>query len=156
MSLMEQTEAIYYAEVYEILKYLGKSYIEAIPRKLLETIDNVRSREYVFHIDETKPLNEQNFRQETKDFIAALNLIYWEKDEEKKQKLMQIYKENDIIYEKEQQEKYSYDNLFKNRQKPITSVEEEEKEKVELIVPEKQSIIQKIINKIKNIFRRGK
>ena len=153
---MDEAEAIYYSEVYAILNFLGKSYIEAIPKKLLKTIESVRNKEYVFYIDKTKPLSEQNFKQETKDFIAALNLIYWEKDEEKKQELMQIYKKNDIIYEKELQEKYSYDNLFKNRQTQAEPEIKETEEKMELIVSEKQNIIQKIINKIKNIFRRNK
>ena len=34
----------------------------------------------VFEIDKNKPLFEQEVCQETKDFIAALNLLYWEKN----------------------------------------------------------------------------
>lgn len=148
-------EEIYYAEVYYILNYLGTEYIQKLPQKLRDVIDNTRDKNYQFNFDKTKPLSSQNFKQETRDFIAALNLIYWEKDEEKKQKLMQKYKKNDIIYQKELEEKYSYENLFKNRNKAQQVAEKEETKEL-IVMPEKENIIQKIINKIKNIFRRKK
>lgn len=151
--MVTANEGIYYAEIYYILNYLGNEYIQKLPKKLRDVIDNTRDKEYKVSYDKTKPLSSQNFKQETKDFIAAMNLIYWEKDEEKKQKLMQKYKENDIIYQKELEEKYSYENLFKNRNNYKQIVEKEEAKEV-MVIPEKENIIRRIINKIKNIFRR--
>ena len=151
--MVTANEAIYYAEVYYILNYLGTEYIQKLPEKLRDLIENTRDKNYQFVFDETKTLSGQNFKQETRDLIAALNLIYWEKDEPKKQELMQKYKENDIIYQKELEEKYSYENLFKNRNRS-QQVTNETKEVV--VITPKENIIQKIINKIKNIFRRKK
>ena len=152
--MVTANEGVYYAEVYYILNYLGTEYIQKLPQKLRDVIDSTRDKNYQFVFDETKTLSSQNFKQETRDFIAALNLIYWEKDEEKKQKLMKKYKENDIIYQKELEEKYSYENLFKNRNKSQQAVEEETKEV--MVIAKEENIIRRIINKIKNIFRRKK
>lgn len=151
--MVTANEGVYYAEVYYILNYLGTEYIQKLPEKLRNLIENTRDKNYQFVFDETKTLSGQNFKQETRDFIAALNLIYWEKDGQKKQELMQKYKENDIIYQKELEEKYSYENLFKNRNKSQQIVEET---KEVMVIAKEENIIQRIINKIKNIFRRKK
>lgn len=153
--MVTSNEGVYYAEVYYILNYLGTEYIQKLPQKLRDVIDNTRDKNYKFNFDETKTLSSQNFKQETRDFIAALNLIYWEKDEKKKQELMTKYKENDIIYQKELEEKYSYENLFKNRNQTRQVVEKEETKEI-MVVTEEKNIIKKIINKIINIFRRIK
>lgn len=153
-------EQKYYAEVYKILKYLGSEYINKIPKNLLEVIDKTRDKESVFEVDNSKPLYEQKICQETKDFIAGLNLLYWENNKERKAKLLQIYKKNDIIYEKEQQEKYSYENLFRNNQNETKEVIVEEQKGFTnentntQLVEIKESFIRKIFLKIKNWFWR--
>lgn len=152
-------EQKYYAEVYVILMHLGREYIKRVPDSLMSVIDRTRDKESTFEIDKNKPLFEQEVCQETKDFIAALNLLYWEKNTDQKAKLLQYYKKNDIIYEKEQQEKYSYENLFKST-KPVAEPEVVETKQEEVIennnqlMEVKENFIQKIINKVKEIFRR--
>lgn len=151
-------EQKYYAEVYAILMYLGKEYIKRVPDSLMSVIDRTRDKESTFEIDKDKPLFEQKVCQETKDFIAALNLLYWENNTAQKAKLLQYYKKNDIIYEEELKEKYSYENLFKNTKtitKPeIVEPEQEIIEENKQLMEAKENFIQKIINKVKDIFRR--
>lgn len=150
-------EKEYYSEVYAVLMYLGANYTKRIPQKLMEVIEKTRDKDSNFKLDKDKKLYEQNIRQETKDFIAALNLLYWEKSQDRKAKLLQHYKKNDIIYEKAQQEKYSYENLFKNnkKQEEPNDVEEIANENANMqLIESKESFIQKIINKIKEIFWR--
>ena len=53
---------------------------------------------------------------------------------------------------KKLQEKYSVDNLFKNK---TTVIKQENTQKeIQLVTVENKTFIQKIIEKIKNIFRR--
>ena len=82
-------EQKYYAEVYVILKFLGSEYTKKIPESLMNVIEKTRDKDSTFKLDDNKPLYEQNVCQETKDFIAALNLLYWEKDNDRKAKLLQ-------------------------------------------------------------------
>ena len=150
-------EQKYYAEVYVILKYLGSEYINKIPKKLIEVIEKTRDKNSDFKLDSSKALYAQNVCQETKDFIAGLNLLYWEKNEERKAKLLQHYKKNDIIYEEQLKEKYSYENLFKNNKNSAIIEEKDEKnEETMQLIEVKENIIQKIIAKIKEWFWRFK
>ena len=152
-------EKVYYAEVYSILNYLGEEYKNKIPEKLLNVIENSRDKYSTFKLEENKKLKEQVLCQETKDFLAALNLLYWEKNEERKSKLLSIYKKNDIIYEKEQKEKYSYENLFKNNKvtenEDLTAQNSETQNNTQL-VEVKETFIHNIISKIKQWFWRFK
>lgn len=43
-------------------------------------------------LEENKKLKEQTLCQETKDFLAALNLLYWEKNDTIKKSLLNLYK----------------------------------------------------------------
>lgn len=46
-----------------------------------------------------------------------LNLQYWCKDENEKERLKSVYAENKRKYQDELREKYNPDNLFKNKQR---------------------------------------
>ena len=48
-----------------------------------------------------------------------LNLQYWCKDENEKERLKSIYAENERKYQNELREKYNPDNLFKNKQRVV-------------------------------------
>ena len=57
--------------------------------------------------------------EETLALIAMLNLQYWCKDENEKERLKSIYAENERKYQNELREKYNPDNLFKNKQRVV-------------------------------------
>lgn len=48
-----------------------------------------------------------------------LNLQYWYKDENEKERLKSVYAENERKYQDELREKYNPDNLFKNKQRVV-------------------------------------
>lgn len=127
-------------EVFEILNILGKEYINKIPVKLYNYIAYNRNKNSILEYDINENILEQGISNESRDFIAYLNVKYWCNDDEKR-KLLEQYKRNDIEYEKKLEERYNVD-VFANRRKINTR---------EDIHPVKQEE-----NKIKMIFRKIK
>lgn len=107
-----------FSEIDEIFKLMPISFINKIPIKFRDMIHNEKSKEYQPIIEE--PLENYTLKEET---IIILSLIYrdflWRfplfkrKKEKLKMRDAQRIKKN----EEELKEKYSVDNLFKNRQK---------------------------------------
>ena len=95
-------------EVDEILKYLPNEDIKKIPIKLKKFIEEKKSPNYVFNIDENIPLEEQKLKKETKSFMAMLLLKYLDKDNAPQ--LLKQYNENEKLIA----QKYSAD-VFKNK-----------------------------------------
>lgn len=94
------------SEVYCILEILGDSYKNKLPNKLIEFINKNRNTEFFLETKE-KSFEDLKISKDGIVFISLLNLKYWEKDENEKQKLMEIYKKND---EKKQEKLNSYKN----------------------------------------------
>ncbi len=134
------------AELMKIMEYLPKEEVEKIPNKLLKFFKNIESKNYKLQIDTNKPLEEQDIKEKTKDLIAVLYRNYWCDDEERNI-LDRRLLENNKKYEKELSEKYSVDNIFKSRKKPMN-----ENKKVNMIVVRKKWY-NKLIDKIKSIFK---
>jgi len=111
-------------------------------------------KEYIPLIDIAKPVKEQNLKRKTIAIISALNLQYLCENEEKKQALKRMYKENGIKYQEELREKYNPD-VFKNKNK-ITEVIEEKKEEISLANIESIPLYKRILNKILALFARKK
>ena len=135
-------QQIMYNEVYEFLNILGEKYIGKIPKPLYNFIREEKLDEYNNVLDEKKDISEQ-LSEEALDFIAYLNLMYWCSAEEK-QELIRIYSENDKKEEELKREKYNPDKLFESKTKRIN----EEKS----MVIYKESLLRKIINRIKQLF----
>ena len=82
-----------YTEVNCLLEYLPQSYIDKLPKKLIELIKEQSDKQYNINIDTNKSLLEQNFSKKTKDLIAVIKYNYWSTDEEK-QRLKNIFRKN--------------------------------------------------------------
>lgn len=82
-----------YAEVEEILNWLGENYIKKVPQKILRTIKEEKKFGYRPEIDFTKPIENQ-IRQETKNIIAYLDLNFWETNENEKQLKKEVIAQN--------------------------------------------------------------
>ena len=107
------------------------------------------SKTYEPNLDHSKPIKEMGLKQKTQDILGVIYLKYWA-DEQGKAEFEAKIKENERKYQQELKEKYNTDNLFKQKiQEDIKPVEE-----MQLQVMQKEGFIQKIINKIKDIFRR--
>lgn len=138
-----------YAEVDEILALMESKYIEKIPKKMREMFKNERPLDYRPEIKVDIPLDEQKLQRKTFAILAMLNLNYWCEDENKKQKLLAIYAENDKKKEEELREKYNPDNLFKNKQ-----MQEQKEENTALIEICEENFIKRIIRKIMKFFKK--
>ena len=136
-------DAQIYAEVYAVLDSLGEEYINKLPRKLYEFIDEIRDKKSIVEYDINKDISEQDLSEEASNIIAYLNLQYWCKEEEKNE-LLKKYLQNDKDI-KEKIEKINED---------LSKIKEpSEKENVKenkIIIKPKKSILQKIIEKIRH------
>ena len=140
-----------YSEVCTILNMLEDEYKERVPKNVMDFFEEERDKEYNPIIDVNIPLEKQNLKRKTLVLLAILNLNYWCDSEEEKQEILDSFAKNEElkrIKEKELTENYNINNLFKKIEN------NENKTEVSLIEYNKQNFIQKIILKIKSLFRR--
>ena len=142
-----------YAEVDEILNLLEDEYVEKIPEKVRNFFKEERYEEYKPQIKVDIPLTKQNLKRETMVLLAILNLNYWCENEEEKQEFLNELAQNEKE-KKELEEKYNPDNLFKNKQQNIN--DETIQAGNELVVYKKTNFITKLLNKIKQLFKKNK
>lgn len=148
MELSKNTRQAY-SEIDEFLGLITEEERNEIPIKLRQFFKQEKDNDYYKSINVNVPIKEQNLKEETLAIIALLNLQYWCKDENEKQRLQEIYAENEKRYQKEIREKYNPENLFK---KSISQQEENTVQNEVALVEYKESIFKKLINKIKSIF----
>ena len=139
-----------YTEVNCLLEYLPQSYIDKLPKKLIELIQNQSNEQYNINIDTNKSLLEQNFSKKAKDLIAVIKYNYWSTNEEKQQ-LQQIFYDNENKYQKELSEKYYIDNIFKKKE---SKMEMPQIENNFQMVVYKENIFIRIFNKLKNLIKK--
>lgn len=130
-----------YSEVYEILSYMNKSIVMKVPVEILGVIKENRNLNYVSKIDKEDLFNLNNLSKDAINVLAWLDVNYW-MDNEKKEKIKISY-ENERR-ESNQGEKYFVEKIEKECNKIITN-------EVQVKVY-KETIIKKIINKLKNLI----
>ena len=81
-----------YTEVNCLLEYLPQSYIDRLPRKLIDLIKGQSDKRYNINIDTDKSLLDQGFSKKAKDLITVLYYNYWTTNEEKQQLTLKIEK----------------------------------------------------------------
>lgn len=138
---------IAYSEVLEILKYVSKEEFNKIPSNMIEMFKINSSNEKNFRYNPEKSLKEQNVSETARTIIAILFRDYWATSEQKEKIL--DFQNNER--EKNRQEKYNSDNLFRKHQQN-EFVEKNIKNEEISIVEYKQTLLKRIIDKIKNIF----
>jgi len=135
-----------YTEVNCLLQYLPQSYLDKLPKKLMELIRDQSDTQYNIYIDTNKSLLEQNFSDKAIALIAVLKYNYWSTDEEKQQ-LEKIFYENENTYQEELLEKYNPDNIFKKKKTENIDTNLQ-------MVEYKENVFIQFFNKIKNLFRK--
>ena len=101
-------------EVISILAYFDDDIIEKIPSKILIKINELAADSNVdYYIDTEKGLLDQQLSEKSKDLIALIYYSYIANENEKYE-LSKIWNDNEKEYQKELNEKYNPDNLFKN------------------------------------------
>lgn len=147
-------EAKVFSEVYAILSQLEDTSVKKIPEKLLNQIKE-NAIEEVNYIDKETPLEKLRLKKETKEFLAIISYYYFCDDEEK-QKWDEVLTENERNYQEKLKEKYNPDNLFKSKDE----AKEADNKEIEVnndefrIVEYKENFIVRLINKIKEFFKR--
>lgn len=143
--------SLVYSEVYAILNMIEDEYRERVPKNIIDFFEEERDKEYNPIIDVNIPLEKQNLKRKTIVLLAILNLNYWCDSEEEKQEILDSFAKNEELKrlkEKELTENYNINNLFNKIENT------ENKTEVCLIEYKEQNFIQKIISKIKSLFRR--
>ena len=139
-----------YTEVYEILNCLDKDEYNKIPVELIEVFEENRNLDYEYEVNEEQDLTKQPMLVETKAILLNIFRDYLATSEQS-QKIKKWLQADREYLEKQKQERYG-NNVFENNGK-----KEYNTNKVEVQLPieiKKQSIFQKIINKLKKIFKR--
>ena len=101
-----------FSETLDILNHMEKTYIDKIPRKFIEFLNNNKSNNYVSNLDHSKKINEMKLKEKTKDIIATIYMNYW-CNSEQKANYNNLLQQNEKKYQKELKEKYNPDNIFK-------------------------------------------
>jgi len=137
-----------YYEVYIILKEL--ELLDKLPIEIKEILTSNVVNSYKFSFNREIPLYEQIENEETKVLISYLYLKYINKNIEEKNILLEKYKQNEKVYQKEIQEKYNTDNLFENKKTQEIEIKEETQALVEY---KEKTFVQKFLDKIKNFLK---
>lgn len=145
--------SIAYAEVLHYLKGIRKKQIMLIPKGLIEYFKVNKSQTYKCNFDYNKPLNEIEISNKAKGIIGMICLNYWSNSNNQKKIFLEKIEENEKIYQKELNEKYSYDNIFKKSNKDKNL--ENEEESLDLEPTKKVKLFEKIINKLKQYFNKN-
>lgn len=130
-----------YSEVDEFLELISNEHRNKIPKKLREFLKEEKDINYIKGINPNVPIKNQELKEETLGIIALLNLQYWCEDENEKRRLKEVYAKNEKIYQEQLQVQFNPNEIFKKKETIKESVS---------IVEYKESIIKKLISKIKN------
>lgn len=135
---------------------LGPMYINKIPLKLYNLIQEKREMEYSPVYKKEIPLEKQNVSIDTITFIAILHYNYWCNDIEEKRRLDKLFSDNENKYQMQLKEQFNPDVFAKKREEQEKIITKEIEPKKEMLtgmtIYKKENIFTKIINKIKNIF----
>lgn len=134
-----------YSEVDEFLGLISNEHRNKIPKKLREFFREEKDTNYIKGINPNAPIKNQKLKEETLGIIALLNLQYWCEDENEKKRLKEVYAKNEKRYQEYLQVQFNPNEIFKKKEPTQESLS---------IVEYKESIIKKLVNKIKNIFFR--
>lgn len=140
-----------YKEVIEVLKYAKREDVNKIPKNEILLYKNNMNKNHNFFVDSNKTLEEQKLSKEAKAVLGNIFKKYWATDYEI-QRIEAKEKYDMEQAEKAKYEKYNPNDIFKNREKDI--LKEENMSNTLAIVEYKESLLERILNKIKSIFNR--
>jgi len=142
-----------FTETNIILKHLNKNDYNKIPNDVIVSIENNQNENYMFELNSDLDLSKQELLPETRALLFNIFRDYFATDSQKERMKKHQQEERERI-NSIKQEKYPND-IFSNKQ----IVEENgaiQKENCSLVCQKSESVISKIINKIKSILFRKK
>ena len=138
-----------FVEVDKILSFMPEEKLQEIPVTFFEYIEENKQKDYIFEFNPNADLEKEKMLNETRILLEMIYLRYWADEEEKKR----IYKkldENEQKYVEMMNEKIYANEMLGNNKTKI-----EKKEETNLPVEYKETVWQKMISFIKNIFVKG-
>ena len=139
------------AEVLWYLNGIKEEDVNKIPKDIMNYFKQNASKEYKCTFDYNKPLKELDLLDETRGIIGMICYKYWCTTKEQKEMYLKKINNNEKNYQIKMYEKYDPNNLFKknNFQKEGIS----NNENATGIIEYKESVVQKIITKIKSLWK---
>ena len=145
-----------YSEVNSFLNLLLEEDRIKIPLKLRKLINDERLKDYNPQYSFEKPIDEQEISDEALAMIALLHINYWCNDNEEKERINNILKNNEDKYQAELREKYNPDNLCKKQKSEILNLENNTiTEETAIIEYKEKNFLKKIFDKIKHLFKKN-
>lgn len=138
-----------YSEVLEILRYVSIDDFNKIPKEQIDFLKNNSNTDYDFFYNPYKTLDEQNVSKRAKAIIAIIFKDYWATDIQR-EKIIAKQNYDRMQLEKEKQARYSSNEIFKN--KKIENIGNSTE--TYTMIKYKETFIDKIIKKIKKIFKK--
>ena len=136
-------------EVLEILEHTNKSDVDKISPSFMKFLKDNALKEYKPNLDHNKRIREMQLSENTIGLLSIINSKYWCTSQEKEE-FEEILKLNEKIYQNRLREKYSSDNLFKERQQSNKVASEN----MQIIEYKKPSWYTRIFEKVLRFFRR--
>lgn len=139
-----------YKEVLEIIKYFPEEEYNKIPKEKIEFYEANMDKNYQFVINPKIDLSEQNISKEANAIIVILFQDYFA-TEEQKEKIKEILELNEKKSEIEKREKYSPNDIFKERVKGDNDYKRTTENNLPIEV-KKENFFKRFIDYIKNLF----
>lgn len=136
-----------YTELIEILRNIPREDLNKVPKDVLKNYIENMDKNYTYKYDANLDFEEQEVSHLTQILIANLYIKYWA-DEAERQQIQDNEKKELYELELKKKDKYNPNNLFANREK------QQVEEPKDLIVVKDKNILQKIISKIKEMFKK--
>lgn len=137
------------SEVLDILKHTNKKDVNKISPEFMSFLKDNEFKEYISKFDHTNGIASLELSEKAIGILSVINSKFWCTPEQK-EIFDNIMNNNENKYQAELREKYNPDNLFK-KQEQIKNTEEVMKNEVTMI-EYKESIFNRLINKIKSVF----
>jgi len=144
-------------EVLDILDNTRREDVDKIPKRFIKFLVDIAEDDYVVNFDHSKPINELNLKEKTKEILGTIYIKWWctqgEQDGYKKQIKALEMKKQEII-----NARYNPDKLFENRIAQSTVVSTNEGTTAQPVstqmIEYKESFIKRIWNKIMNRLKK--
>ena len=137
-------------EVDAILDRLTSADYKKIPEEIIKFIKQNKDKKYVWKYDETKELKDQDLSRDTIAFLSYINMEYL-LNKKQKEYMQKLHELNERKAEEGKEKKYSEEDLFKNNKPKKEKTEEIEQKS---LVVYKESLLKRMINKIKKFFNK--
>ena len=146
-----------YTEVLEVIKYLPMEERSKIPIEMIDFFKKNMDINYFFKFDPNMDLDKQNISEEANAILIILFRNHF-LTETQKIKLNEILKLNETISEKKKEKTYNLNTIFKNvknTKNTKNNLENNTSEEWAIIEYKEKNFFQKIVKKIKCLFKRG-